>query len=526
MASSAFFLLAALGIMVAGWPLAADNDVYFHLACGKAIWERGGPLLRDIFTYTGAGQPDESWHSWLSQAVFYQVYRFGGVVGLKLLNFTLVATTLLSLLHFTWRQTNKTGPTVLAGTIALLIHHHVQILRPLLFGETFFALTVFLILPWGRPLSRRRLVAGAIVAVAWANFHGSAVILPFFFAIHAATQKSRRAWWGPAVILVATFLNPMGPFLYPYALALTRVGKIAGGWEWAGSPPLEWSRPFGELARLRVHLDVPNLVILVSFLWLLLRKGWRTAPEILPFLLLPLISTRHTVYLLFPAAVVTCRCVPALPRIAGWGLSALLLVVFRFHQSFDVSPSIKNATAFLRESQIQGNVLADPAWANYLTFALYPDVKVAYDTRTLLHQDFYTRARRLFDVYGKEAWEILVDHPPEGTQLLLLGAASTRLDTNRWIELYRNNHAVIAALRSDTSIVERAERYYQRRGLPFSRQSGFSLADIAKASPVWLTEQLETNDWGKWPEPAAVDSWRRQQRKFYEEQIRLPKDLG
>lgn len=513
--------------MVAGWPLAADNDVYFHLACGKAIWERGGPLLTDIFTYTGAGKPDESWHSWLSQAVFYRVHQLGGTAGLKTLNFLLVATTLFCVLHFVWKKTKSSASALLAGTVALLIHHHVQILRPLLFGETFFALTVFIILPWGKPLTPRRLAAGVGVAVAWANFHGSAVIVPFFFAVHALTVwRTRGAWIAPLAILVATFVNPTGYHLYPYALELTKVGKLAGGWEWASSPPFGWERPFGELPRLRLYLDVPNLVLIATLLWLALREGWKKAPEVIPFLLLPLLSTRHTVYLLFPAAVMIARALPKVPKAVAWIASVALLFTFRFYQSYDVSPSIKNATAFLRESRIGGNVLADPAWANYLTFALYPEVRVAYDTRTLLHRDFYAEARRLFDEYGKEAWEILVDQPPAGTQLLLLSASTRALDSTRWLEIYRNNHAVVAVRKSEVKWIDLAEAYYRQRGIPFSRVSGFSLAEVSHAAPAWLTQQLESNEWGRWPEPAAVDSWRRAQKKFYEEQIQLPKDLG
>jgi len=529
MVSNLAFLLSALAIMVAGWPFAADNDVYFHLACGKRIWESGGPLLRDVFTYTALGQPDESWHSWLSQAVFFKLYDAFGPRGLYALNFCLVAITIVCVVRFTQRQTKSASASLLAGTLALLIHHHVQILRPLLFGETLFALTVFLVVPWGRAMTYRRMFAGMGIAVLWANLHGSAVIVPFIYFAHALTNW-RSDWLtrtSPLVILAATILNPNGIALYPYALELTRVGKMSGGWEWAGSPPLTFHQPFAELSRLRISLDVPSLVILAGLAWMLLFKGWRQAPQALPFLLLPLLSIRHGVYLLFPAALLCARFLGRVPRIAGWAISIGLLAFFRFYESYDVTPSIQKTADFIRATRVEGNVLADPAWANFLTFESFPSVRVAYDTRTLLHRDFYARARELFDRFGKEAWEILIRQPPPGTQLVLLGSDSIRaIDPTQWVVVYRNNHAALAVRREEHETLARVTDYYHQNEVPFSITKGFSLEEASRQSPRWLEKQWESNEWGRWPEAEAVNRWRRNQKKFYEEQIQLDKNLG
>ncbi len=528
MGSRIAFLLVVLGVFLWGWPIASDNDIYFHLAAGKAVVEKGGPLFHDIFTYTATGRPDESWHSWGSQAIFYLLYQKAGFSALRGLNFLLLAITLLTAVHFTWKKTGSQTAALIAGTWALLIHHHVQVLRPLLFGEALFAITAFEIIPWGNAMSPRRLVAGGLIAVLWANLHGSVVILPFLFALHSITQW-KTTWLtrlSPLFIFLATCLNPLGTALFPYAIDLTREGKIAGGWDWAGARPLEWKRTFAELPAIRWHLDVPSLTLVFGGLWFFFRKGYQKYPMILPFLALPVLSARHVVYLIFPAAILAARFCKKIPPILGWTICVTCLFIFRFNESYDVSPSIGKATNFLAESHIEGNVLTDPAWANYLTFRLFPKVHIAYDTRTLVHRDFYRRSAVLFNEFGKEAWLILLDHPPQGTRLLITRSLGESPDSSKWLPVYGNNHALISVRKTDDQILELVSNYYRERNIPFSKKEGFLFSQVVRKAPHWFSDQQEENEWGKWPEPAASEIWRQNQKRFYEQKVLLGQDLG
>src|ERR1700704_550752 len=56
----------------------AQNDTWWHLRTGQDIWSTRTIDLRDHFSHTvsGAYWPN---HEWLSQVLFYGVYRLGGL---------------------------------------------------------------------------------------------------------------------------------------------------------------------------------------------------------------------------------------------------------------------------------------------------------------------------------------------------------------------------------------------------------------------------------------------------------------
>ena len=72
--------------MIYGWPLASDQDLFIHLKLGQLTVEAGRVLRQDIFSYTAAGHPEET-HAWLSQVLFWTVFRYFGETGLRVLNF-------------------------------------------------------------------------------------------------------------------------------------------------------------------------------------------------------------------------------------------------------------------------------------------------------------------------------------------------------------------------------------------------------------------------------------------------------
>src|SRR5688572_22020922 len=194
--------LAAAAVMIYGWPIAPDNDLYFHLAAGR----EGGPLLTDVFTYTESGKPDEAWHSWASQGILWEIYRHFGFTGLKVLNVFLVWLILGVVARFTWEKTRDWGAATLAATLALLVHHHVQILRPMLFGEVFFVAFALNLRRWSWAVALP-------LGILWANFHASVVLLPVLYCL---------AGKNPVPMIFAAAVNPRGFGLYTYAWELTR----------------------------------------------------------------------------------------------------------------------------------------------------------------------------------------------------------------------------------------------------------------------------------------------------------------
>lgn len=535
-------------IMVAGWPLAPDNDLYFHLASGRRIAQIHGPMLHDVFTYTALGQPDEAWHSWVSQAVFHALYSRFGFLGLQVLNTLLIWVTLGFAAHFVWRRTGQAALAGVAAALVLLVHHHVQILRPLLFGEMLFSILVFGILGEGKALTRAKLLISLLLSVAWANFHGSAVIVPplfFLYAVgvwwdHRASRNIGLSLASPLLVFLATCINPRGAGLYSYAWELTQMGKRAGNLEWGGAKPLELTQGLAEPLRLTLHLDIPSLALVVGLIFflhfMLHRHQSPNRPSyatilLLGFLcLLPLISMRHTTYLVFSAAFLVClfgeRSRTRLERFPRFTvtacalLSIILLTSFRFYRSFDVCPSIEKASNFIDDAQLSGNLFTDPAWSSYLIFRHYPAVKTARDTRTLLHRTFYEEVSRLYGRYGMEAWSILLRNLSEETDLALISSlrSEAALNPREWMVIFENNHTTLALRKNHKNAenLRRVSAYYQRQGVPFDGARGYQIREVVEAAPAWFNKHREKMPWGRWPEPAAVQSWKLKQKGFYE----------
>ena len=61
-----------------------DADMWWHLRAGQVMWQSKTILLHDVFSYTRAGQP---WVNafWISEIIFYLLFRSGGFFSLTLL---------------------------------------------------------------------------------------------------------------------------------------------------------------------------------------------------------------------------------------------------------------------------------------------------------------------------------------------------------------------------------------------------------------------------------------------------------
>ena len=74
------FAIAMLfvGLATAACLIPAQSDTWWQLRTGEEMWRSGHIMLRDEFTYTVFGQQWPN-HEWLTQTVFYGVYKLGGL---------------------------------------------------------------------------------------------------------------------------------------------------------------------------------------------------------------------------------------------------------------------------------------------------------------------------------------------------------------------------------------------------------------------------------------------------------------
>ena len=274
----------------------AQNDTWWHLRTGQEIWSTRTIDLRDHFSHTvnGTYWPN---HEWLSQVLFYGVYRLGGLPLLTALVAGLIFATWLLI----WRLVpgDRRLRLVLCA-LALVPSTPAWSLRPQVLTLFLMAAAAFLIV-------RRSYLWMPLLFLFWANFHAG-VTLGFVLLggwIVALTLEERKVPWRPLAIaglsVLATAMTPLGASLWtqvPESLARARPYGI-----------MEWRPPgFTDLLFAPFWLMAGALIVLI-----LKEKPWQST--------LRCSSMIWTALALLPLAVTSERNVPpfllmAVPSIA------------------------------------------------------------------------------------------------------------------------------------------------------------------------------------------------------------------
>jgi hypothetical protein len=199
----AILLFVAIGLAACLMP--AQNDTWWHLRSGEQTWESGAVQLHDTFSHTvsGAYWPNQEW---LSEVVFYGVYRAGGLPLLTALVALLVVATWLVVWRLTpgalYRRLGLCGAAVVSCAPEWS-------LRPKAFTLLLLALTALL-------LSRRRFMWLPALFLLWANLHGGVVLgLVAVASAAAVSVVERRSVRTPATLaclgcVAAVSCTPLG----------------------------------------------------------------------------------------------------------------------------------------------------------------------------------------------------------------------------------------------------------------------------------------------------------------------------
>jgi hypothetical protein len=207
-----------------------QTDTWWQLRAGRDMWVSRSVLLTDVYSHTAYGSfwPN---HEWLAEAIFYALFRAGG---LPLL--TLFATGLIvGGWVLSWRLAR--GPVrdrfIWVG-LALIPSSLWWEPRPHAFSLLFIMTTVFL-------LARRRLWWLPLVFVVWANCHGG-VLLGFVLlgaGLGVQTWLAPNTWRKAVLIFLACIaaatVTPLGlAFWSEIPKSLSRIHLY---------PLDEWRRP-------------------------------------------------------------------------------------------------------------------------------------------------------------------------------------------------------------------------------------------------------------------------------------------
>ena len=420
--------LIALAIpLVGGLALTMSTvDLTYHVRLGEQILH--GTLPRtDAFTFSA---PGGSWvdQQWLAQAILAIVFRADGWNTVLLLKAALIGGG-FALVFAACRASGASVRAAAGLTVASYLLSSQNLgMRPQLFAVPLFAATLWISAT--RRANPRRQWAIPVLAMLWANLHGSFVLAPALVAFDWLEDRRERAPGARRTLVIglvaglATLLNPFGLGVWTYAVEIgtnPTITRFASEWEpttirsftgaglFASAVVVAWF-----IIRRPEPVPWPTLLRLVFFFALALPaiRGvvwWAmVAPVTVAGLLRPKAAAagepeadrRGSPVMNFSmAAVVAAAVVVALPwwRTAPPGEASHLL---------DKAPEgLAVATAAVSEAG--DHVWVDQVWASWFEFRL-PDRLVFVDSRIELYpQGVWTDY--LDAANGREGWQAIMD---------------------------------------------------------------------------------------------------------------------
>jgi tetratricopeptide (TPR) repeat protein len=460
-------------------------DIWWHLRTGQLIVEQLRIPTADPFSYTATDHPWVT-HEWLSEVIFYGLFRLGG--GDLLVIFKACAAALAVFLGaaaaLVGGSARQRWPALALGVLlaAPLISTRAfvrpHLLTAVMLGATLLLLRLTTVSghsPWPWLL--------VPLFVLWANIHSGfilgilLVILywtgELFSATNTSAMSSRRSLWrsrGPLLLLVllATLINPhhIRAFLYPLKLIFRPEvrGSIA-----------ELQSVFQPV--FQGALFRKALVFVVALLATLVvterrRLDWSLLLPCLIFLVLALRSVRGLTEfaVLVPAAVglhgralgkrsstAMATSVAVIILAAGVAAGALSRGIpmgpeetRRVGLGFNPVNRPTGAVRFLQQTSPRGRIFNVMAFGGYLIYQLWPERQVYVDGRLDVYPpEFLDRYRKMMDtgdgwqeqVFQYDITTALVDYGEDPTAR---GDLRARLRQDpEWVCVFFGDNALI-----------------------------------------------------------------------------------
>ena len=448
---------------------ATDPDLWWHLRTGQWIVETGHIPHSDPFSFTRAGTAWVS-HEWLSEVMFYEVWKYTGAAGLIILS-SIVTTAGFLLLYL--RSPGKPHWTALTILLGALAAAPVWGVRPQIFTFALASLLLWL-LECGadRPVF---LICIPPLFLLWINLHAGFALGPVLLGAYAAgivleiaagdTRWHDVRWYLSSILLVLAAclalipLNPSGVQLYRYPIDVLRSAAMR-------SLITEWSSPdFHELRYL------PLFLIWLGLMWALGSSRSRPKKRVLVPLILTLLAAldavRHSpLFVLLAIPVISAASLgvssqlgpqPQTPirqsRFAFRSVVVLLMAGFaitrwialvRNQSRTEAELYPVKAMEFLRSRPLPSRLFVYYDWGGYAIWQLYPKARVFVDGRADLYGDDILRqfqdAAQLRTGWRQvlDNWEVQAVLVPSGSPL----AQGLLLDEH-WRVEYRDLKAIL-----------------------------------------------------------------------------------
>lgn len=453
-------LLAAVLLSFALLQTQPDNDLWGHLRVGLDTLQSHTATRADRYAYTHSGALTIN-HEWLGEAVQALAWRAAGAAGLVSLKIFLALMTGLLCFYHLLRTGVSSGRAAAVLLMLIGLVPPFLMVRPLLFSIPVFALTLVVIYKAEHDETKMLWILPPVYVLA-ANLHGGFLaglgILCIWGVFHVVFRRRQvlAIALPVAAAFAATCLNPYGWRLLAFLIRTTSVPRPEIV-EWN---PLPVTSPYGVMYVMILSVAVAGLV-LSQF-----EKRWPLIALFGVTSLLPFVATRHTPLAVLAAVILAGPHVgDALKQLArtsraksvafpSWALilplactAVLVLAAARRPVSISV-PADRypvQAVKLLAASGIEGNLVNQFNWGEYILWHLGPSVQVMIDGRRewVYSDDTYQKYLRFQD--GSGDWDRLLRDYPADVALLEKESTSANLLHLKpgWKQVYSDNIAVI-----------------------------------------------------------------------------------
>ena len=465
------FLAVALPVLASLLATLSTPDLAYQLRAGAEILSTGRVPTTDAWTFTAL---DAQWfdQQWGAQAALATVFEAGGWTGLVVLRAVLVGVTFGALFLAARRRGTSRRVAAWLTLGAFIVAVAGLGLRPQLFGLALFAITLLLVAD--RRAHPGRLWAIPILAIVWANVHGSFFFAPLVLGLvwledlAQGARPRHRALVVALAATAATAVTPFGAAVWTYALGLSTnrvVIDLITEWQRTSLGTVDGALFYGSalvialvVARRGVRVPWPTLVWLAVFFAFgaYAARGivWWSVAAVIPVAGIVASRVRDDADPVSgPAERPTPRAMARVNVAIAGAIVVACIALLPIWRPIDRDLEVPARTLSLAPSGITGalrdlarpgdRVLNPQPWGSWFEFAV-PDALYAVDSRI----EIFTAA--VWDDYvtvqgGGSGWESVIDRwavsivVTDGTADGLAG----RLRGIGWVEHFRDADGAI-----------------------------------------------------------------------------------
>jgi hypothetical protein len=429
-----------------------DIDLWHQMALIRESLTQGHLLKIDPYAYTPTVRPLID-HEWGAGAIAYFATQWLGGRAILLLKFALAFATAFASVRCAKSRGADFRLIGLCAPLAIFLAHLGFLAAIRAQAYTFFLTAIWLLLlEPDRHGARSWMIVGLALFPLWVNLHAGFVVALALTALYAVEQLIRGNRVRHLLLLMCgmsleIFLNPYGPQYFVFltrALPMARPYAAEWGPIWGLGRPLAaafiiavivaicsawsngWHRSSGVLVLLATAVEAAlhrKLLPLFAIAWFCYVPGFLPATALGKWW--SEFSLRRPRFLTVAWLAFACICIlAAIPR-KPWRLAVP-------QPLYPVGP-----VQYLAEQRFAGNLMVPFRLGGYVSWKLYPAVKVSLDSRyEVAYPD--PVVKQIFDFYdARPTWRsTLTAYPTDAVLIALDSPVVARMPEAGWQRVY------------------------------------------------------------------------------------------